>query len=103
MAVTQAQLDQKIEEIFGVLSDEIDQIKAAIDAVVPKEIDLTAQFNRLDELALKIKAIIPDVEVIEPAGPSEPIPAPVEPEPDEADYDDDEDDDDDDEDEGEDE
>lgn len=79
MAVTQAQLAEKIEEAFTALAEEIEQIKAAIDEKLPADVDLTPEYNRLEELIETVKGIIPDDVAPDPEPEPEPE-VPVDPE-----------------------
>ena len=63
--VTRAEFNTKLDEAVAALAAEIEQVKAAIEAKVPEEIDLAPEFNKLSALVDGIKGIIPD-SVVEP-------------------------------------
>lgn len=69
--VTRAEYNAKLDAVMADLMAEIEQIKAAIEAKVPEEIDLSPEFEKLDLLGETIKGIIPDP-VVEPE-PVEPV------------------------------
>ncbi len=64
--VTRAEFNAKLDEGLTALAVEIEQIKEAIAAKVPEEVDLTPEFGKLSTLVDGIKGIIPDpVPVVE--------------------------------------
>jgi hypothetical protein len=56
----QLALSAKIDQVAATLVAEIEQIKAALEAKVPPEIDLSPEIARLDALNTAIAGIIPD-------------------------------------------
>lgn len=77
LMATQSALSAKIDEVAATLSVEIEQIKAALEAKVPAEIDLSPEIAKLDALSAAIAGIIPDEvptadETLEPG--FEPVP-----------------------------
>jgi hypothetical protein len=64
------QLNQKIDQVFAAIQTEVQQFKDAIQAKIPPEVDLTAEYNRLDEAIAAISGIVPDE--VEPETTEEP-------------------------------
>lgn len=58
--VTRAEFNAKLDEAVASLAAEIEQVKAAIEAKVPEEVDLSPEFEKLSALVDGIKGIIPD-------------------------------------------
>lgn len=56
----QADLNVAIESVSAKLTAEIEQIKEALLAKVPADIDLTAEITKLNALGDAISGIIPD-------------------------------------------
>jgi hypothetical protein len=56
----QTALSLKLDQVAATLVAEIEQIKAALEAKVPAEIDLSPEIAKLDALNAAIAGIIPD-------------------------------------------
>ena len=60
LMANQLALSAKIDQVAATLVAEIEQIKAALEAKVPPEIDLSPEIAKLDALNIAIAGIIAD-------------------------------------------
>ena len=58
--VSREEFNAKLDAALAVLTTEIEQIKAAIEAKVPESVDLSPEMAKLDALTAAIANIIPD-------------------------------------------